>query len=150
MLFSFLFCLFSYSGVCSERSNGWIPPFKSASIAVNMLKEWDESVSPTHRMWSFCLHWNFFSKKHDVIKGKPWSRYILYCTKTSKKGRKTPNGDFYLKKQNVFLFNKSSISNLEGLGKPLLEHSWKDDSQFCIIYSTQHLLCPSKPFLRVK
>ena len=48
--FSFLFCSFSYSGVCSEWSN--IPPLpsKHASIPVNILKEFDESVSPTHRM----------------------------------------------------------------------------------------------------
>ena len=81
-------CVF-ISYTCFQRCGFLRCVTVSFAVSVNMHRESNESISPTHRMWTLHLHWNFSQQLwHHKEKAEDAS-IILHYTKTSKKGSKT-------------------------------------------------------------
>ena len=83
--------LYSVTNKLCARSTQNVPYINKA----NIIKECDESVRSTHRMWMFFLKWKFFKERwRHTEKAHPLTIYSIGHIQTKKKG-KTPNGDYF-------------------------------------------------------
>ena len=83
-----------------QINSEWLCPRSTQNVSylneVNIMNECDESGSPTHKMWSFLLLWNFFWKLWRHNEKAPSCLNLIHCTKTNKKNGKHPNGGYFI------------------------------------------------------